>query len=204
MISDREINIATKRALRGDLEAARKVLSFLWRYRGVPPAKYVAYALVYQIAMNSIVDVSEECRRCGGKCCREGAPLPLYDFDIEEMEKHLGREPLSRYLIRSDDHYLLPRPCPFQQGWACTIHRVKPYACLSYPFATEDEQLPRIKEYRGEGIPIPYTPPHCIAAQKVLNLVTRTIEELRRNLGRDPTPIELLEYLASHRRSTST
>ncbi len=199
MISSREINIATKRALRGDLKAARRVLSFLWRYRGVPSAKYVAYALVYQIAMNSIIDVSEECRRCGGKCCREGSPLPLYDFDIEEMERQLDREALSRYLIRGDDYYLLPRPCPFQQGWACTIHKVKPYACLSYPFATEDEQLAQIREYSGEGIPTPYTPPHCLAAQKVLDIVTKAIEKLQKGLGRDPTPIELLEYLVSNR-----
>ncbi len=199
MISNREINIATKRALRGDLRAARRVLNFLWRYSGVPPAKYVAYALVYQIAMNNIIDVSEECRRCGGRCCREGAPLPLYDFDIEEMEKQLDKESLSRYLIRSGNYYLLPRPCPFQQGWLCTIHSVKPYACLSYPFATEDEQLPRIREYGGEGIPIPYTPPHCLAAQKVLDIVAKAIEELRKSLGRDPTPIELLEHLVSQR-----
>ena len=196
LISDRDVHIATKKALRGDLLAAKKVLNLLWSYREVPAVKYVAYALVYQITMNAIVDTSNDCRKCGGVCCKQGAPLPLYDFDLDEMRSHLGSE-VYRHVLHVDGMYLLPRPCPFLRGWECSIHRFKPYACLSYPFATEDEQLPYIERYNGIGIPVPYTPSHCIAAHRVVSIVVNAVNRLRTAYGRDPTPIELLEYLAA-------
>lgn len=194
MISDREVHIATKRALRGDFPAAKTVLNLLWNYREIPAIKYVAYALVYQIAMNAIADVSNECRKCGGICCKQGTPLPLYDFDLGELRHHLGSE-IDRYVLYTEGVYLLPRPCPFLRGWRCGIHRFKPYACLSYPFTTEDEQLPHIERYNGDEIPIPYAPPHCIAAHRVISIVVNAVNRLRTAYGRDPTPIELLEYL---------
>lgn len=188
-----EVHRLTKKALAGDVEALRALLNILTG-SGVPVAVYAAYALVYQFAMNNLIDVSEECRRCGGRCCREGHPVPLYSFDIEELVRNLGPGVLAK-LIRSGDTWLLPRPCPFQEGWRCTIHRFKPYACLSYPFATEDEQIEEMKRYRGSGIPKLRVPPGCPAGEKVKESVDAVAEGLRRRLGRDPTPQELLEEL---------
>ncbi|MEJ2778845.1 hypothetical protein [Stygiolobus sp. RP850M] len=48
-------------------------------------------------------------------------------------------------LERKNGFYLLPRSCKFQKDWMRSINSFKPYACLSYPFAAEDEQIEVIK-----------------------------------------------------------
>lgn len=194
MTFEKEMNLLTKKALRGDVFSIFRVLNFLWSYNHVPVAKYVAYALVYQIAMNVLVDVSRECQLCSGKCCREGRPLPLYDFDIEELEKNLGAD-VYKVIMKIDSEYVLPRPCPFQRDWRCGIHEFKPYACLSYPFATEDVQLERMKQYDGTGIPDIYVPSMCLAGIKVKKYVDEAILHLRLKLERTPTPTEIIQYL---------
>ena len=194
------INKLTKQALRGNLKALKEVLSFLWKYRELFVIRYTAYLLVYQYAMNCLLSLSEYCRLCGGKCCREGLPLPLYDFDVDELESRLGGS-LKRYARIVEGVMVLPRPCPFLEGWKCSIHEFKPYACLSYPFATEDEQLKDVALLEKEPDPLPYVPSFCIAGIKTKTMVASVMSSLKSRLGRAPTPIELLEELIKEHES---
>lgn len=189
------MNFLTKKALKGDLASAREVISLLWSYRAVPQAKYVAYALVYQIALNKWSRVAEICMQCGGRCCREGPPIPIYDFDIEELRAKYPHalELLSRV---GNDNYVLPRPCPLQRGWRCSIHDAKPYACLSYPFMVEEFAVPAISRQLDKEVVEVEAVNRCPASLEVKNLVDGVRERLRRELGRDPKPMELLEEIA--------
>ncbi len=167
------------------------MISFLWSYRAVPQARYVAYALVYQIAFNKWSKVAEICRRCGGKCCRDGPPIPIYEFDIEDLR---SRYPQAlKHVVKVGNTHVLPRPCPLQRGWACAIHDAKPYACLSYPFMVEEAAIPATsRQLNSNDAEIEEVDP-CPASAEVKNLVDRIREEMRRSLGREPKPLELLE-----------
>ncbi len=189
-----EINLLTKRGLRGDLEAAYVVIDFLWKFENVAIAKYVAYAFVYQIAMNVLVDTSNLCAQCGGVCCREGPPIPIYSFDIEDLRNALGRKVFD-YIEKMDEIYVLRRPCPFQRGWKCAVHAYKPYACLSYPFMVEEIAIEGAEKYDGKGLPDIVTPPKCLAGVHVKNLVDGVAKKMVKELGREPTPRELLNEL---------
>ncbi|RLG77881.1 MAG: YkgJ family cysteine cluster protein [Thermoprotei archaeon] len=190
---DEDVHRITKKGLAGDTGYLRAVLSFLWN-SGVPVAKYTAYALVYQYSMNILLDTAQDCSRCGGRCCREGHPVPLYPFDVDELRRNLGDD-VEKKLIKVGNGYALPRPCPFQSGWRCSIHSFKPYACLCYPFATEDEQIDNMKRYNGEGLPVLSIPSDCPAAKRVYETVTSIARELKKKLLRDPAPTELLDEL---------
>ncbi len=194
-MSERDIHIKTKAALRGDLKAAKEVIEFLWSYRAVPQARYVAYALLYQYVLNTWSKVTEICRACGGKCCREGPPLPVYDFDIEELKK--SHPQALKHIEKIGENYILKRPCPLQEGWKCSIHRVKPYACLCYPFMVEEIAVPAIAKQINESYPEIEAPNTCPAGVEVKKLVDRIRKELREKLGREPTPLELLEKASS-------
>jgi len=184
----------TKRALRGDIASAQKVLDFLWSRRRVKHAAYTAYALVYQIAMNVDPALGELCRVCGGACCSRGPPIPVYDFDIEELAAHVP-EALTR-IENLGQYRVIRRPCPFQEGWRCTIHEHKPYACLCYPFMTEEIAIRGIERYRGRGVPDIETDPECRAALAIKEVVDGVVQELRAELDRDPSPMELLMRIA--------
>ncbi|MCI2414111.1 MAG: YkgJ family cysteine cluster protein [Candidatus Aramenus sp.] len=184
------LNKLTKSSLKGDVKAFRDLLDALRPYLGIPQVKPALYSVVYQIAMNSLIDVSEYCRKCGGKCCRSGNPVPVFPFDYEEMKLRMPKLELKK----QGEFYLLPRPCPYQDGWKCKIHNFKPYACLSFPFSTEDEQKEVIDNYAG-GIPSFMVPDYCIAGKKVKEVVDEVTREMERGLGRAPSPLELLEEL---------
>lgn len=188
--SPNEINYMVKRALRGDLDYFEKVLEFLEKYENVPEVKFGAYSLVFQLAMNVFIDVSKECEECGGKCCKSGYPVPVYGFDYNELKNRLDKDSL-KVLNKFNDLHLLPRPCPFQRGWMCGIHAFKPYACLSYPFATEDEQKDIINTYDNKGIPNFNVPEYCISGKKVKSIIESIIKDLKEKLGREPSPREL-------------
>ncbi|AOL16781.1 hypothetical protein BFU36_08765 [Sulfolobus sp. A20] len=188
------INQLAKRSLGGDLKSFEKLLNILEKYENFPQVKFGLYSLIYQLSMNVFIDVSKECEKCGGKCCKSGYPIPVYEFDYKELAKRMNREELEK-LRRVDNIYLLPRPCPFQQGWVCTIHRFKPYACLSFPFATEDEQREIINNYDGKGIPDFKVPEYCIAGKKVKETLNAIISDLEKCLGRKPTPKELYQAI---------
>ncbi|MFP3218297.1 MAG: YkgJ family cysteine cluster protein [Acidianus sp.] len=185
-----EVNILTKRALRADVESLRKIVNFLSQYN-VPIAKFAIYSIIYQFAMNNVIDLGKECETCGGKCCKAGYPVPVYDYDFKEMKKNIK----DLRLEKKNGFYLLPRPCQFQKGWICTINSFKPYACLSYPFATEDEQEDLLKSYDGNGVPDFRVPEFCIAGKKVKEFMNKIMEDLRKEKGREPTPTELLEKI---------
>ena len=184
------INILTKEALKGDVESLKKVIQFLKGFNA-PVAKFAIYSLLYQYAMNNVIDLGKECQTCGGKCCKAGLPVPVYEFDYKELTRHIRVK-----LEKKNGIYLLPRPCKFQKGWMCSINSFKPYACLSYPFATEDEQIDVIKSYDGKGVPDFKVPDFCIAGKKVKEFMDSLIASLRKEKGREPEPEEILEALS--------
>lgn len=186
------MNILTKKALSGDLKSLDEVFKFLEKYN-VPIAKYAMYAILYQYVMNNVLELGKYCSECGGKCCKTGLPIPVYNFDYKELKIRLSSKDLSNFK-RANGFYVLSRPCPFQEGWLCKIHEFKPYACMSYPFATEDEQKDVIINYK-DGIPDFRVPDFCIAGKKVKEFLDNIVKELRQNIKREPTPREILEYI---------
>ena len=187
---EKNIHILTKKALKGDIDSAKIVIEFL-SGTGLKQAEAVAYLIVYQIVMNNFIDLGEECRQCGGICCRFGEPIQLYDFDLDDL-RNAGID-IDRYVIRRGSSVYLPRPCPFQKGWRCTIHFVKPYACLSYPFAVEDIQKDVIERYVS-GVPEPFISGFCRAGQKAWSIIKMLIDDFRRIYNKDPSALELLDY----------
>lgn len=187
-----KLHLFAKYALKGDEEAMRFVINILLSL-GLPQTNAVAYLFVYQSIMNTYIDLKEECRKCGGVCCRFGEPVELYNFDIEDL-KALSID-LSRYIFKSGDRLYLPRPCSLQNGWACGVHSAKPYACLSYPFAVEDLQKEIISSHINSKPPKPFIPHFCIAGQKVWSIIESAIREHESIYGKEPTPYDLLEHV---------
>jgi len=189
-----ELTARVKKALRGDLSEARSVIEML-EGAGLSIFRAAAYLLVYQVAMNSLMDLSEECRKCGGKCCRLFKLIQLEDIDVKDLVESLGAQVLN--ILAKDDqgNYYIETPCPFQKGWLCSIHRFKPYACLSYPFLDEDLQFDVVMNYDGIDPPAPNIPSFCLAASKAWTYILEVIERYRRDRGKSPSPIELLELL---------
>lgn len=189
------IHYLTKQALKGDVEKARTILKQLERYR-VSAIDTPLYLVVYQIAMNTL-DISEECRLCGGVCCKEGGYIPVYQFDIEELRGALGSGVL-KYLVKIGGDYYLQRPCPFLKDWLCSIHRVKPYACLSYPFASEEVQS-SVLTISSHTYPKPVVPHYCRAGYRVWSIIAGVIDRLTAEKSRTLRPVELLEALLKFR-----
>ncbi|BFH72809.1 YkgJ family cysteine cluster protein [Sulfurisphaera javensis] len=187
-----QINVLVKKALKGDIKSLEEVFNFLEKFN-VPITKYAMYSIIYQYVMNNVLDLGKYCEECGGKCCKSGLPVPVYNFDYKELKNRLSKEQLNNFR-RVNGFYILSRPCPFQEGWLCKIHQYKPYACMSYPFATEDEQKEIIDSYK-DGIPDFKVPDFCIAGKKVKEFMSNKVDELRKKLGRDPTPRELLREI---------
>ncbi|ADB88515.1 YkgJ family cysteine cluster protein [Saccharolobus islandicus] len=192
-----QINLITKRGLRGDLKSFERLLDFLEKYEGISIIKYGMYSLIFQIAMNKFIDTSKDCEECGGKCCQIGYPVPVYGFDYEELRNRLNTDDLKKLEKIENNLFLLRRPCQFQKGWLCSIHKIKPYACLSYPFATEDEQKEVINSYDGKGVPDFKVPEYCPAGKRVKDIMNKIINDLINKLGRVPTPRELYNELKS-------
>ncbi len=181
--------VKTKRALQGDQEVLLDVLEELSKYIHVPLIKATCYGLIYQYVMNNLIDLSRECMECGGICCKYGELIPLYDFDIQDLGSR-GIE-IKSIVIKKDNGYYLPRPCPLQADWRCTVHEVKPFSCLSYPFMVEDLQLEVFLNYEGIGPPQFNIPSFCRAGIKVLKYVNRVFSKL----GTDVEPITLLRFI---------
>ena len=175
------------------------MIEFLWSRRRVKPAAYTAYALVYQIAMNLDPALGEICRVCGGECCKRGPPIPVYDFDLDELARH--RPDALKYIEDLGPQRVIRRPCPFQQGWRCSIHEFKPYACLCYPFMTEEVAIRGIEKYSGMGVPDVETDPECRAGLAIKETVDSIVDQLRAELKRDPSPTELLERVVQRYRA---
>ena len=188
------INVLTKKALKGDVNSLKEIIKFLKGYNA-PIAKFAIYSIIYQFTMNNIIDLVNECKTCGGKCCKVGLPVPVYHYDYEEMQRHLRIK-----LERKNGFYLLPRPCKFQKDWMCSINSFKPYACLSYPFATEDEQIEVIKNYDGNGVPDFQVPEFCLAGAKVKKFLNSLIENLKREKRTEPDPEEIIDVLLKVKR----
>jgi len=73
------------------------------------------------------------CDRCG-KCCQEFPPVPLQPYEPKKIADYLGvsHKAVKRKTICENGQRLLPIPCPFYDD-GCSIQRVKPVACLSFP-----------------------------------------------------------------------
>ncbi len=186
-----QIHFITKKALKGDMKAAEIVIEFLSGLE-IKEATAIAYLIVYQIAMNVLLDLGEECRKCGGMCCKMGSAIELMDFDISELIE--SGVDISK-LVKSNNKHYIPRPCPFQNGWKCTIHRSKPYSCLSYPFAVEDIQKDIIASWSPPNPPKPFIPDFCLAGKRAWQHIESAIQDFKNEYGREPTPQELLQYL---------
>ncbi len=192
-LNTEQIHKLTKASLKGDRKSFEKLVDSLSKYLNVPQVKFALYAIIYQFAMNYVLDTGKYCEECGGKCCKQGYSVPVYNFDYEELRKNMRLEDLNK-LKKEKDMYLLSRPCPFQIGWKCGINSFKPYACLSYPFGTEDEQKFIIDLYK-DGIPNFHVPEFCISGKKVKEKVDEIAKTLEKKLGRTPTPMELYNEL---------
>lgn len=185
------LHLLTKLALKGNEETAELLINILLSLEA-PQIRAIAYLLVYQIIMNTYIDLTEECKKCGGVCCKFGEPIELYSFDVEDL-KSIVME-FDNYVIKNCGKVYLPRPCPFQNEWACSVHNVKPYACLSYPFAVENLQKDVISSYTYSHPPRPFIPHFCLAGQKVWNIIDSTIKDYKFLHGKEPLPQDLLKY----------
>lgn len=190
-MNEEEISVLTKQALRSDFDSLEKVLKFLDKFKDNPLAKFGMYSLLFQFVFNIHPSTGKMCEVCGGKCCKMGYPVPVFEFDYKELRDRIPNISLQRH----DKIYLLPRPCNFQKGWMCTIHKFKPYACLSFPFATEDEQIEVIRSYNGKGVPKFKVPEYCIAGKMINEELGKIIAEFREKHDREPSPIELYEEI---------
>ncbi|MCS7112294.1 MAG: YkgJ family cysteine cluster protein [Ignisphaera sp.] len=186
------IHYLTKGAFKGDIGKAKTVLRYLEKYR-ISATNISSYLIVFQIAMN-LLDISEECRLCGGKCCKEGGYIPVYRFDVEDITRVLG-DGMLKHFVKINGSYYLPRPCPFLKDWMCSINTVKPYACLSYPFASEEVQIDILTRGASHGYPQPIIPYWCRAGFKAWKMIMQVIDKLSTEKGRTLKPIELLEAL---------
>lgn len=184
---------AVKMALRGDLGLLELLVGLL----EASGARGAAYLIVYQAAMNLDPGTARECESCGGACCREGPDVPLYPFDLEDLERG-GLAGWEGLVKRVGGLHYLPRPCPLQEGWRCSVHEAKPYACLSYPFACEDLQAAALES--REEPPRPAVPSSCPAASRAWGRASLEEARLRRRLRRPPRPMELLHSLIPARR----
>ncbi|BAB67517.1 YkgJ family cysteine cluster protein [Sulfurisphaera tokodaii] len=184
-----QIHMLTKNALRGDIKSLEALFDFLEKFNA-PISKFAMYSILYQVIMNNFLNLGKYCEECGGKCCKIGLPVPVYHFDYKELKARLSKDELKN-LRKHNGFYTLSRPCPFQDSWKCKIHEFKPYACMSYPFATEDEQKDIMERYK-DGIPDFKVPDFCIAGKKVKEFMDEIVNKLRVKLGRDPTPREIL------------
>lgn len=187
-----DLHKLAKQALRGDTNSLLYLLSML-KFLGVPALKVVAYLLVYQYIMNKDPEAGELCRTCGGRCCQYGPEVPLYPFDFEDLE---AANPNWRaHVSCNDGSCYIMRPCPFQRGWECTIHSFKPYACLSYPFASEDVQTKVLMQPPTRLPPEPVIPSFCLAAVRVWEKIKDRIKRFEGE-GRVPEPEDLLGALS--------
>ena len=191
----REINLVTKKALKGDIDSAISLLDFLIS-TNVKEAIATAYLLVYQIAMNVYMDLGEDCKRCGGICCKSGPPIELYDFDVKDLIE-AGIDAY-KYVVKENSKYYIRRPCPFQDGWRCKIHSFKPYACLCYPFAVEDLQKGVIESWSPPEPPKPFIPSFCIAGLKAWKCIESIINEYKNRFGEAPSPKQLLIFITTN------
>ncbi len=192
-MNSNDIHYLTKKALKGDIEKAKIILRYLSKYK-VSTANISSYLIVFQIVMN-LLDISEECRLCGGKCCKEGGYIPIYQFDIDDLSSVLDSNALKQFVVEIDGSYYLSRPCPFLKDWMCSINAVKPYACLSYPFASEEVQISIFTRYSSYVYPQPVIPYYCRAGFKAWGIIVQVIDRFSNEKGRAPKPIELLEVL---------
>ena len=87
-----------------------------------------------------------ECQPDCFKCC---AKPGIVHFDREDIRKAAAYLDFSiaefkkTFLIRSDGEWILEvgengTPCTFLTDQGCSIHKVKPKQCLSYPFWREN------------------------------------------------------------------
>ncbi|MEM1525521.1 MAG: YkgJ family cysteine cluster protein [Ignisphaera sp.] len=191
-LSRLEIHRLTKEALKGSIEALKMVLNFLTRFE-IRSFKVIAYLIVYQTVMNLDLELGNDCEKCGGTCCKSGPEIPLYSFDLEEL-KNVDSLSISKAIKCSSGYCYLLRPCVFQVEWRCLIHRYKPYACLSYPFTSEEVQYSVISNPRNIP-PLPIIPDTCIAAKKVWIKIYSKIEEFKEKHRRAPEPLEVLRLM---------
>ncbi|MDK6028051.1 YkgJ family cysteine cluster protein [Ignisphaera sp. 4213-co] len=196
-IDANQIHFLTKKALKGDLESAKTIINFLMSL-DMREAIVVAYLIAYQIIMNIYMNLGEECKKCGGICCKFGSPIELTEFDLSEI---IAEGISLSGIMNESNKYLIPRPCPFQDGWRCRIHENKPYACLSYPFAVEDIQKDVIVSWNSSEPPKPFIPQFCVAGQKTWDYIKFLIESFKKEHGKVPTPLELLEFANSSSKS---
>lgn len=191
-LDELEIHRLTKEALKGDIEALEIIVSFLTRFN-IRSFKVVAYLIVYQTIMNLDSELGNDCERCGGICCKSGSEIQLYSFDLKDL-MDIGNHDIIKVVKCSGSYCYLSRPCAFQVKWKCSIHRYKPYACLSYPFASEEVQYSVISSSQSIP-PLPVIPEICTAAKKVWVKIYSKIEEFKEKYKRAPEPLELLKLM---------
>ncbi len=191
-----EVHRIIKSALKGDSQSIRIIFNYFSKFSGNVIVIKSLYLLAYQIIMNISIDTSRECELCGGICCKYGALIPLYPFDIDDLLTIIDKERLYQAIMCDGDCYLR-RPCPFQDRWKCSVHKYKPYACLSYPFATEEEQIEILKNPEEMPIVTPRIPSYCLAAKKAWDTIYNVIKNFKEHYNRYPKPVELIQYFMS-------
>ena len=106
-----------------------------------------------------------ECTRCGACCTGAAGQVLVSELEVEAMAATIGQEiPAFReaFLRKLPDGVSLREKtngdCVFYSAGSCTIHRVKPGQCRSYPFWVKNlrnesawEQTRRSCEGIGRG-----------------------------------------------------
>jgi len=97
-----------------------------------------------------------DCTKCAN-CCKEMGPR-LSKRDVGTISQFLGFTPemvVSKYLKERKDkagEYLASKiPCPFLKKNRCSIYKVRPKGCKSYPHIKNAESILRLVDIAGKS-----------------------------------------------------
>lgn len=97
-----------------------------------------------------------DCTKCA-KCCKDMGPR-VSKRDVRAISQCLGITPelvVSKYLKERKDkagEYLASKiPCPFLKKNRCSIYKVRPKGCKSYPHIKNAESILRLVDIAGKS-----------------------------------------------------
>lgn len=110
-----------------------------------------------------------DCRACAN-CCRQLGPRVLSP-DIGPLAKALGMKPTTfeqAYLAVDEDGDKIFRslPCPFLEGYDCTVYDQRPRSCHDYPH-TADRDIH--KKLHRLGLDAQYCPAAWLIANRLVD-----------------------------------
>ncbi len=116
---------------------------------------------MFQIFMNSLPDLCNNC----SKCC-ETLRIELTIFDIYRISQRLSMQTnsfLDKFCEKIDSNYVVLKKtngkCPFLKNKRCTIYEYRPAVCVLYPFMVTEQ----LKQFDIE------LPEYCKSGRKVFD-----------------------------------